>query len=128
MLGLLKQFLVIYNVQDVLVSTYTNGSLSVQCVLAGSTDDGCHVIFTHTITGKNHSFAIIGSGNTIISVSAGNYTVLAFDIYNGSLYGPAVQYQDEINVEISVVPTSNTLLYYNDIASSTITNGKLNFI
>ena len=90
----------------------------------GSTADGCHVIFTDTSNGRNEYFNITGSDNTIISLStSGNYTVMAFDIYNGLLFGPAVLYQDKINVQIFVIPTSNTHLYY-----ITSTNGKLNII
>ena len=96
--------------------------------VSGSTADGCHVLFTDTDQELIESFNITGSDNTMISLStSGNYTVMAFDIYNGSLFGPAVQYQDKINVQIySVVPTSNILLYYTDFATST--NGKLNII
>ncbi|XP_019861408.1 PREDICTED: uncharacterized protein LOC109589856 [Amphimedon queenslandica] len=101
-----------YHVQNLTISTEGNGSVSVQCVYAeSSTADGCHVIFTHTVSGRNESFNVTGSGNTIISLPAsGSYTVIAFDIYNGSLYGPSLEHFKQVNVILDS-PDHSTTVY-----------------
>ncbi|XP_019858849.1 PREDICTED: uncharacterized protein LOC109587070 [Amphimedon queenslandica] len=76
------------NVQSVLLFIERNGSVSVQCVYAeSSTANGCHVIFIHTISGRNDSFNIIGlDDKTIHLLNSGVYTVVAYDISdNGSI-------------------------------------------
>ena len=72
--------------------------------VSGSTADGCHVIFTDTTNGRNNSFNItLPEESKQVSLSTGgNYTVTAYDIYNGSVYGPAVYHSTPVSV---VIPT-----------------------
>ena len=90
-----------YNVQDLLVSTEGNGSVSVQCVFVpGSTADGCRVILTDSDQGLIKEFDIRSPMAQLISPSAsGNYTLTAYDIYNGSSYGPAFIYSSTIEIK-----------------------------
>ena len=66
------------------------------------------MIFTDTSNGRNEYFNITGSDNTIISVStSGVYNVTGYDIVNGSLYGPAVQYPTPVEI-IKIMPHTST--------------------
>ena len=72
--------------------------------VSGSTADGCHVIFTDTTNGRKDSFNItLPEESKQVSLStSGTYTVIAYDIYNGSVYGPAVRHSTPVSV---VIPT-----------------------
>ncbi|XP_019857003.1 PREDICTED: uncharacterized protein LOC109585378 [Amphimedon queenslandica] len=90
-----------YNVQDVLVSTEGNGSVSVQCVfVSGSTADGCDVVFTDTDQESSCNVSLLlNQEPTLVTLPAGNYTVTAYDNINGSLYGPVIQYPSSIEIQ-----------------------------
>ena len=88
--------------------------------VTGSTADGCHVIFTDTTNGKNNYFNItLPEGSKQVSLStSGIYNVTAYDIYNGSVYGPAVQYPTLVVVFVT------THVPYFSSATKSIGNGK----
>ena len=78
--------------------------------VTGSTADGCHVIFTDTTNGKNESFNITlpkESKQVSLSTSA-IYNVTAYDIVNGSVYGPAVRHSTPVSVVIPILFPSST--------------------
>ena len=94
-----------------IINQFTNGSVNVQCVFVlGSTADGCHVKFTDTSNRRNESFNIIlpEESKQILISTVGIYIVTAYDIYNGSFYGPAVRQYPTLKVIIAPCFSSAT--------------------
>lgn len=61
--------------------------------LQGLKSKECHVVFTESTQELEKSFNIRGSVGTLVSLPiGGKYTVRAYDIVNGSIVGPAVEY------------------------------------
>ena len=99
-----------YHVQDLLVSTYeyNNGSFLLKCLFAaGSTAETCLVTFTHNVQGFVESFTV-GSKAELISLSvSGNYTVRVYDIINGFIIGPSIEYKFEVQSGFILPPPSS---------------------
>ena len=101
-------FLVTYNVQDVILSTEGNGSLSVQCVYEeSSTADGCHVIFTDTINGRNESFNITANKALLVQLVNGHYTVTIYEIIGTTIKTSCIE-PKQLAILIPVDPYSST--------------------
>ena len=68
------------------------------------------MIFTDTTNVRNESFNItLPEESKQVSLSTGgNYTVTVYDIYNGSVYGPAVRHSTLVSVVIPTLPPSFT--------------------
>lgn len=99
-----------------------NDFVLVECIFVeGLTVQGCHVTFTDMILGLQESFNITGSGGTQLSLQhSGNYTVTVYDIVNGSIIGPALQYSIPIEFVISVLPSPSFTFYTHSALQSII--------
>ncbi|XP_019857005.1 PREDICTED: uncharacterized protein LOC109585381 [Amphimedon queenslandica] len=106
------------SIQDVVLSTEGNGSVSVRCVYEeSSTVDGCYVIFTHTVSRKKASFYITFDNSTLISLPTnGVYTVTAYAITNMTI----VPWSCVQPKEVALTITTKTAL---DLYSSSCTDG-----
>ncbi|XP_019856803.1 PREDICTED: uncharacterized protein LOC109585248 [Amphimedon queenslandica] len=106
------------SIQDVVLSIEGDGSVSVRCVYEeSSTVDGCHVIFTHTTTGKKEYFNVTYDNSALISLPTnGNYTVTAYAITNMTI----VPWSCVQPKEVALTITTETAL---DLYSSSWTDG-----
>lgn len=99
-------FVATFYVQGLNISSNNNFVLMECIFVKGLTAEGCHVTFTDMSLGLEESFNITGSGGTQISLQlSGNYTVTVYDIVNGSIIGPALQYPIPIEFIVTVLPS-----------------------
>ena len=71
---------------------------------AGLSAETCLVTFTHNVQGFVESFTV-GSKKASISLSvSGNYTVRAYDIIDGFIIGPSIEYKFEVQSRFILPP------------------------
>lgn len=88
-------FLATYHVQDLNIKPYSNGSVGVQCLYYCQqvASNGCQVAFNDTAQGIEKSFNITGLHEKLVPLTNnGNYTVTVYDLVNGSVIGPALEF------------------------------------
>ena len=68
------------------------------------------MIFTDTTNGRNESFNILPEESKQASLStSGIYTVTAYDIVNGSVYGPAVHCSAVVSVVVTATLSASVI-------------------
>ena len=87
-----------------------NGSVLVKCIfIQGLPAKQCYVVFTDINQGLEESFHVTGSEDSLLTLSfSGNYSVTAYDIFNGSIFGPAVKHPFILAISVPSSASTST--------------------
>lgn len=73
----------------------------VTCVfIQGSIAESCHLVFNDIAQGLVESFNVTEPKEILVLKGSGNYSVSVYDVVNGSIIGPAIEYPKLIEVTV----------------------------